>query len=37
VTTPRRLADAIRGAPRVPPEELQETAARALEILRPAA
>ena len=37
VTTPRRLADAIRGGPRVRREAVDQAAARALEVLRPAA
>jgi hypothetical protein len=35
--TPRRLADAIRGGPRVRRGEVDQAAARALEVLRPAA
>ena len=37
VVTPRRLADAIRGGPRVRRGEVEQAAARALEVLRPAA
>jgi hypothetical protein len=37
VTTPRRLADAVRGGPRVRGEVVDQAAARALEVLRPAA
>lgn len=37
VVTPRRLADAIRGGPRVRRGEVDQAAARALEVLRPAA
>jgi hypothetical protein len=37
VTTPRRLADAVGGGSRVRGEEVDHAAARALEVLRPAA
>jgi hypothetical protein len=37
VTTPRRLADAVRGGSRVRGEVVDQAAARALEVLRPAA